>query len=50
MMFVFRLARDLGKTVGELSSMTSEEFTYWMAFYDYENKQASEQIRKNKKK
>jgi hypothetical protein len=47
-MFAFRLARDLGKTVGELSSMTSEEFTYWMAFYDYENGQAAEQLRKKK--
>jgi hypothetical protein len=38
-MFLFVLARDLGKTVGELSTMTSEEFTHWMAFYNYQNQQ-----------
>jgi Sec-independent protein translocase protein TatA len=49
-MFLFRLARDLGKTVSEIKSqMTSEEFTYWMAFYDYENKKTLEQIKKTKK-
>ena len=38
-MFLFLLARDLGKTIGELSSMSSEEYTYWMAFYNYQNQQ-----------
>ena len=39
-MFMFTLAQDLHMTVGELSEkMTSEEFTYWMAFYDYRNQQ-----------
>jgi len=38
-MFLFTLAQDLGKTVGELKDMTSEEFTYWMAFYDHNNKE-----------
>jgi len=38
-MFLFLLARDLGKTISELSTMTSEEYTYWMAFYNYQNQQ-----------
>lgn len=38
-MFLFTLAQDLHKTIGELKDMTSEEFAYWMAFYDYKNKE-----------
>nr|WP_168711080.1 hypothetical protein [Ningiella ruwaisensis] len=45
---MFQLAQDLGKTVEELSQMTSEEFTYWMAFYDYKNRQAEKQINEAK--
>lgn len=42
-MFLFVLARDLGKTAGEIcDTMTSEEFTYWMAFYSYQNKKLME--------
>jgi hypothetical protein len=33
------LARDLGKTVGEIrETMGTNEFYKWMAFYSYENK------------
>ncbi len=36
-MFAFRLALALGRTVSELdSSMTSAEFTEWMAYYAIE--------------
>lgn len=48
-MFLFVLARDLGKTVSELSSMTSEEYTYWMAFYSYQNQQITSQQKKSQK-
>jgi len=47
---MFQLARDLGKTIAELSEMTSEEFTYWMAFYDYNNRKAEQQINESKRK
>jgi hypothetical protein len=50
LMFCFRLARDLGKTIEELKSMSSEEFTYWMAFYDYENQQKNQSIKKAEKR
>jgi|GEM_PF-6912467 hypothetical protein len=42
-MFLFSLARDLGKTVAELGTMSSEEYTYWMAFYNYQNQQLKKQ-------
>ena len=35
--FVFRLALALGKTLGELAAMPSEELTQWVAFYLWEN-------------
>ncbi len=36
--FQFRLARDLGMTVAELTSkMSSKEFTQWAYFYKYEH-------------
>ena len=35
--FQFRLARDLGMTVAELTSkMSSKEFTQWAYFYKFE--------------
>lgn len=48
-MFAFSLARDLGKTMAEMADMSSAEFTYWMAFYDYQNKQIISQSEKAKK-
>ena len=35
--FTFKLARELGMTVGELmTTMSSEEYNQWIAFYKYE--------------
>ncbi|MFW8589816.1 hypothetical protein ACOI22_03340 [Glaciecola sp. 2405UD65-10] len=49
-MFLFVLARDLGKTVEELAGMSSEEFTYWMAFYDHQNQKLKEAQKAQKAK
>lgn len=43
--FTFQLARDLGKSVSELmGSMSSQELTYWMAFYTLNDKRQQKQI------
>lgn len=39
--FLFRLARDLGKTVGELMEISHAEFLHWIAFYEVENSRRS---------
>ena len=40
-MFCFSLARELGMTVEHLlSSMSSEELTYWKAFSELEREEA----------
>jgi hypothetical protein len=44
--FAFRLARDLGMTMGELRGMPAAEFSRWMAFYSYEAKMRKEAERK----
>ncbi len=35
-MFMYRLAKDLGRTVKEVMKMTTAEFTGWVAFYKLE--------------
>ena len=49
----FRLARDLGMTVGELDRrMTRREMTEWIAFYRYEARQqekAAKQAERSRK-
>ena len=35
-MFMYRLAKDLGRTVKEVMEMTTAEFYGWVAFYKYE--------------
>ena len=38
--FTFKLARELGMTVGELmTTMSSMEYNQWIAFYNWENNQ-----------
>ena len=38
--FTFKLARELGMTVGELmTTMSSMEYNQWIAFYNLENNQ-----------
>ena len=38
--FRFKLARELGMTVGELmTTMSSMEYNQWIAFYNWENNQ-----------
>ncbi len=42
MRFLYVLARDLGRTVGELmATMSAEELTYWRALYNLEAKERS---------
>lgn len=36
-MFMYRLAKDLGRTVEEVMQMTTAEFMGWVAFYKWEN-------------
>jgi hypothetical protein len=35
-MFMYRLAKDLGRTVQEIMQMTTSEFMGWVAFYKFE--------------
>jgi hypothetical protein len=35
-MFMYRLAKDLGRTVEEIMKMTTAEFMGWVAFYKME--------------
>ena len=50
-MFAFRLAQDLKMTVQQLcESMTSEEFTYCMAYYHHRNLEVERQVNETKKR
>lgn len=43
--FQFRLARDLGMTVGELrTTMSNKEYMQWAWFYVFEQKKRNEEI------
>lgn len=43
--FQFRLARDLGMTVAQLTStMSSKEFTQWANFYMWENNERNKAL------
>lgn len=43
--FQFRLARDLGMTVADLTTnMSSREFMQWASFYVWEHNEKNEQI------
>lgn len=45
-MFMYRLAKDLGRTVQEIMQMNTAEFVGWVAFYKWE----AEETRKAMKK
>lgn len=50
-MFEFRLARDLGMTVGELRQrMSTAEFAQWVAFYVAEAKERARQEKAARKR
>jgi len=38
-MFMYRLAKDLGRTVTEIMQMNTAEFQGWVAFYKWENEE-----------
>jgi hypothetical protein len=38
-MFMYRLAKDLGRTVAEIMEMTTTEFRGWVAFYKWEQEE-----------
>lgn len=43
--FQFRLARDLGMTVADLTTnMSSREFMQWASFYVWEHNEKNEQL------
>lgn len=51
MMFYFRLARELGKTVSRmLDEMSSREIAGWMAFFDLDDKQTKREQQKQSDK
>lgn len=43
---MFRLAKDLGRTVSEIMEMTSTEFAGWAAFYKWEHDELKKQSSK----
>lgn len=47
-MFMYRLAKDLGRTVKEVMQMTSAEFVGWVAFYKHEAEQERKAMSKAK--
>ena len=46
--FPFVLARDLGRTVGELDPMPFAEYVQWKAFYVWETAMAEFELQKAK--
>ena len=45
-MFAYRLAKDLGRTVEEILSITTYEFAGWIAFYKMEADEMKKQVNK----
>lgn len=48
-MFMYRLAKDLGRTIPEIMEMTTTEFRGWIAFYRWEqeeNRKAQQKARR----
>lgn len=39
-MFMYRLAKDLGRTIEEIMLMSTQEFRGWAAFYKWEYEQS----------
>lgn len=46
--FMYRLAKDLGRTVEEVMEMTTAEFVGWVAFYKQEAEQEKQAMNKAK--
>lgn len=38
-MFMYRLAKDLGRTIPEIMEMTTTEFRGWATFYKWEQEE-----------
>jgi hypothetical protein len=45
---MYRLAKDLGRTVTEVMEMTTAEFMGWVAFYKYEAEQQKKAMQQAK--
>jgi hypothetical protein len=45
---MYRLAKDLGRTVKEVMQMTTAEFQGWIAFYKYEADENKKAMQKAK--
>lgn len=45
---MYRLAKDLGRTVGEIMTMSTAEFTGWIAFYKLEQQAEREAMNRAK--
>lgn len=46
---MFRLAKDLGRTVKEIMRMNTAEFAGWIAFYKLESEEAKAAMNKAKR-
>lgn len=47
---MFRLAKDLGRTVSEIMEMTNTEFAGWAAFYKWEHDEMKKQSNRARSK
>lgn len=47
-MFMYRLAKDLGRTVSEIMEMTTAEFAGWAAFYKWEAEEHKKAMQKTR--
>lgn len=47
-MFMYRLAKDLGRTVSEVMEMSTTEFAGWAAFYKWEADETKKAMQKQR--
>ena len=47
-MFAYRLAKDLGRTVGEILDMSTQEFAGWAVFYKMEQEEMKKAYEKGR--
>jgi hypothetical protein len=47
-MFMYRLAKDLGRTITEIMQMSTTEFQGWIAFYKFEAEESKKAMSKAK--
>lgn len=45
-MFMYRLGKDLGRTIPEIMEMSRDEFLGWAAFYKIEAEETKKQLKR----